>query len=126
METCVLLILGLASHPVLCTDAQPPSWGNPASVEEHDVSQCFVYIKNVCGGAILDNFLSCLLLKTQGEGKGGMIWENGIETCIIYPWAGKIPWRRKWLPTPVSLPGKSVDRGAWRATVLGSQRVGHG
>ena len=23
------------------------------------------------------------------------------------PWVGKIPWRRKWHPTPVSLPGKS-------------------
>ena len=23
------------------------------------------------------------------------------------PWVGKIPWRRKWLPTPVFLPGKS-------------------
>ena len=22
-------------------------------------------------------------------------------------WVGKIPWRRKWQPTPVSLPGKS-------------------
>ena len=22
------------------------------------------------------------------------------------PWAGKIPWRRKWQPTPVFLPGK--------------------
>ena len=22
------------------------------------------------------------------------------------PWVGKIPWRRKWQPTPVSLPGK--------------------
>ena len=22
------------------------------------------------------------------------------------PWAGKIPWRRKWQPTPVLLPGK--------------------
>ena len=21
-------------------------------------------------------------------------------------WVGKIPWRRKWLPTPVSLPGE--------------------
>ena len=24
------------------------------------------------------------------------------------PWAGKIPWRRKWQPTRVSLPGKSL------------------
>ena len=23
------------------------------------------------------------------------------------PWVGKIPWRRKWLSTPVFLPGKS-------------------
>ena len=37
-------------------------------------------------------------------------------------WVGKIPWRRAWQPTPVSLPGetggcRSLDRGAWRATV---------
>ena len=24
----------------------------------------------------------------------------------FYPWVRKIPWRRKWLPTPVFLPGK--------------------
>ena len=23
------------------------------------------------------------------------------------PWVGKLPWRRKWQPTPVFLPGKS-------------------
>ena len=23
------------------------------------------------------------------------------------PWVGKLPWRRKWLPTPVFFPGKS-------------------
>ena len=26
------------------------------------------------------------------------------------PWVGKIPWRRKWQPTPVFLPGKSHGR----------------
>ena len=30
---------------------------------------------------------------------------------------GKIPWRRKWQPAPVFLPGKSHDTGIWRATV---------
>jgi len=29
------------------------------------------------------------------------------ETQGLYPWVGKIPWRRKWQPTPVFLPGKS-------------------
>ena len=33
------------------------------------------------------------------------------------PWLGKIPWRRAWQPTPVFLPGESMDRGAWQATV---------
>ena len=38
----------------------------------------------------------------------------------------KIPWRRKWQPSPVFLPWKSLDRGAWQATkTMGSQRVGH-
>jgi len=26
------------------------------------------------------------------------------------PWVGKIPWRRKWQPTPVLLPGKSYGQ----------------
>ena len=36
------------------------------------------------------------------------------------PWARKMPWRRKWQPTPVFLPGKShgqrslVGYSAWR------------
>ena len=42
-------------------------------------------------------------------------WHSGKETacqCRRYkrggldPWVGKIPWRRKWLPTPVFLPGE--------------------
>ena len=28
----------------------------------------------------------------------------------FYPWVGKIPWRRKWQPTPVFLAGKSHGR----------------
>ena len=35
------------------------------------------------------------------------------------PWLGKIPWRRKWQPTPVFLPGKSHG---WRSLVGYSPR----
>ena len=35
-------------------------------------------------------------------------------------WVGKIPWRRKWQPTPVFLPGNPMDRGAWWAPVHGA------
>ena len=40
-------------------------------------------------------------------------------------WVGKIPWRRKWQPTPVFLPGESHGQGAWQVTVDGVARVGH-
>ena len=29
------------------------------------------------------------------------------------PWVGKIPWRRKWQPTPVFLPGESHGQRSW-------------
>ena len=32
-------------------------------------------------------------------------------------WVEKIPWRREWQPTPVFLPGESMDRRAWWAIV---------
>ena len=46
-------------------------------------------------------------------------WLSGKESayeCMRYrthkfdPWVGKIPWRRKWQPTPVFLPGKSHEQ----------------
>ena len=37
--------------------------------------------------------------------------------CRFDPCVGKIPWRRTWQPTPVSLPGESRDRETWRAIV---------
>ena len=42
------------------------------------------------------------------------------KRCRYDPWVQKIPWSRKWQPTPVFLPGEY--RGAWQATV---QKVGH-
>ena len=30
-----------------------------------------------------DTDVQCGLLDSEGEGEGGMIWENGIETCIL-------------------------------------------
>ena len=38
---------------------------------------------------------------------------GGSEVKVIPgfdPWVGKIPWRRKWHPTPVFLPGESHGR----------------
>ena len=35
---------------------------------------------------------------------------RNVERPRFDSWVGKIPWRRKWQPTPVSLPGKSHER----------------
>ena len=40
------------------------------------------------------------------------------KRCGFYPLVEKIPWRRKWQPTPVFSAWKNpIDRGAWWATV---------
>ena len=42
------------------------------------------------------------------------------------PWVGKIPWRREWQPTPVSLPGESRgQRGLVGYRPWGLKIVGH-
>ena len=50
-------------------------------------------------------------------------WLRGKESASqcsrqgFNPWVGKIPWRRKWQPTPVFLPGKSHRQRGLGATV---------
>ena len=69
------------------------------------------------------------IINTVGKETGLPWWLSGKELtyqdrrCQFDPWVGKVPWRRKWQPTPVFLPGKPHHRGAWWATVHGSQRV---
>ena len=45
---------------------------------------------------------------------GDVGWDVGV-VLFINPRVRKITWRRKWQPTPVFLPGKSLDTEAWRA-----------
>ena len=49
------------------------------------------------------------------------------ERCEFAPWAGKIPWRRKWQPIPVFLPGKSSEERSLAGYISwGQKRVRHG
>ena len=59
-------------------------------------------------------------------------WFSGKEPacqyrrCVYDPWVGQIPWRRKWQPTPVFLPGKSHgQRSLAGYSPWGCKRVGH-
>ena len=50
------------------------------------------------------------------------LWLRQWRICLqcrrpgFNPWVGKIPWRKKWQPIPVSLLGKSHGWRAWQAT----------
>ena len=41
------------------------------------------------------------------------------KRCRFHPWVRKIPWRRKWQPTPVFSPGESHGQSNLWATVHG-------
>ena len=46
--------------------------------------------------------------------------------CGFDPWVGKIPWRSKWQPTPVFLPGESRGQSSLVGYSLwGCKRVRH-
>ena len=64
------------------------------------------------------------LLKELLDAIWGLHWRlSGKEPvcqcrrCGFDPWVRKIPWRRKWPPTPVFLPGKSHGQRNLTATV---------
>ena len=54
-------------------------------------------------------------------------WLSGKESACqcrrhrFHPWVEKIPWRRKWQPTPVFLPGKSHGQ----RSLVGCGPLGH-
>ena len=51
----------------------------------------------------------CLLCPWNSPGKNTGVVENLHYQCRrreFDPWVGKIPWRRKWQPTPVFLTGE--------------------
>ena len=55
-------------------------------------------------GHLVAQMVTCLSINV-----GDLGWRPGLD-----PWVGKIPWRRKWQPTPVLLPRKFHG---WRSLV---------
>ena len=53
------------------------------------------------------NFFGYLGFPRWLSGKESACQYRSHRRCRFIPWVGKIPWRRKWQPTPVFLPGQS-------------------
>ena len=70
----------------------------------------FIYVCNIIYYHI------CLIHSTYiSRSPGGSDGKVSVYQCGrpgFDPWVGKIPWRRKWQPTPVFLPGESQGWGS--------------
>ena len=53
------------------------------------------------------------------RGKESACWCTRCKRRGFDPWVGKIPWNRKWQPTPIFLPRKFYGQRSWRAAVHG-------
>ena len=58
---------------------------------------------------LFDNYLFKLSNPLDGASPVGSVVKNPSANAgdRLNSWVGKVPWRRKWQPTPVFLPGKS-------------------
>ena len=63
--------------------------------------------------------LNSLGLPRWISGKESACQCRSLRRCGFDPWVRNILWRREWQSTLVFLPEKSMDRGAWWATVHG-------
>ena len=62
---------------------------------------------NMCVQELAGKNLILLSKKVFPGGSDGKASAYNAGDLGLTPWVGKIPWRRAWEPTPVSLPGKS-------------------
>ena len=111
----------------------------------HVVGYTKLFIKNlkeicfICSNNQLRDFIKSLHEREVQNSKldmisffGGDMWLSGKEPTTNVSrsygfnlWVGKIPWRRKWQPTPVFLPGKSHgQRSLAGYSPWGPKRVG--
>ena len=72
-------------------------------------------------------FLGTRVLNGISETELWVKWERkallpcrNCRRCSFAPWVRKIPWRRKWQPTPVFLPGEFP----WTEELGGLQSMG--
>ena len=60
---------------------------------------------------LLQQFLTCSSFFPGGtSGKESACQCMRHKRCRFNPWVRKIPWRRKWQPNPIFLPGKSYGQ----------------
>ena len=70
------------------------------------LSSCLVVILGFIGSLVFFIIYSALIIGFPGGLDNKESTRNAGERAGFDPWFGKIPWRRKWQPTQVCLPGE--------------------
>ena len=70
-------------------------------------------------------FTSCMGFPGGASGKEPTCQSRRPKRQRFNPWVGKILWRRKWQPTPVSLPGESYGQRSLAGSSPWGHRVRH-
>ena len=66
---------------------------------------------------------TCIYFPDGATGKEPACQCRRHERHGLDPWVGKMPWRRKWQPIPVFLPGESLGQKSHRLRSIGLQKV---
>ena len=69
------------------------------------VKSTYIYFFKICTFELTFSFYFEIIPNVQQRIVSLYLCRRGRRQGF-YPWVGKIPWRRKWQPTPVFLPGK--------------------
>ena len=91
---------------------------NEAEVDVFLEFLCFFY-DPVSVGNLVSGSSAFLELTLKKVASYPMFYQHILRQCKMCPWVRKVLLRSKGQPTPAFLPGKSKDRGVWRATILG-------
>ena len=102
MSILFVLIL-LNSSPTLCD----PMNCNPPGSSVHGISQARILAWVAIPTGVVAKTRSQRIEGGIPCGSDGKESAHQYRRCRFDPWVWKIPWRRKWQPIPVFLPGKS-------------------
>ena len=111
-----------ASSVLFFTSSLSPVF-NHKNLNEHLLSALCTYGLETQGKPKMEAASFLLGLSRRFSGKKSTCQ---CRKCRFHPWAGKIPWRRKWQRTPVFLPGESSwteERGGLQYSPQGCKEL---
>ena len=128
-------MLGLASVQSDCSWLLPPFYLVTFSNHSYNSANFFLSRTPYAERSVCKLLSYCTISAWRNKGEFCLLWCSLVAQMVknlpavrrpgFDPWVGKIPWRRKWQPTPIFLPGKSHGQRSLAGYSPWGCRVGH-